>query len=417
MNPIARLRREERGVTAVVVAVCLIAVFGAAVLTVDAGQLWAVRRNAITATDASALSVARNFAFNSVANPQCSSTSWQTVLTNNAGNTFNSSCSFINVTGDGGAGVVIVNTYKRSNAIFSGALGIGSSAAFAQSAAKWGFITQPTGLRPIALCLTASEVKDGLGNTTPPAAGQEQHTHALFPNNYNAPDGSTDYAISIGRGPTNATVGLVHHIAFTSDCNGGSASGNFGWIDLNNYGAQHSPPLNCQGACTNQNEGDLANWLMNGYYGNNVDITNSDCDTQAPGTQGCNGDTGKKNSSAINSAMQYLQNPSNPGGCTGGASSTCKPLPIPIILANNISGSGANGQFSLAGVVFVKIWDWNLSGNDNARFLDIQFVQGLFQGTCCAASPPSNGAPPAKGDQICATDHDPVAVTTRCALS
>ncbi|HLW18293.1 MAG TPA: hypothetical protein VKV69_13140, partial [Actinomycetota bacterium] len=367
-------------------------------------------------TDASALSQARIFALNSSSYNGACTSAWSTILTSNAGNTFNSNCS-LSSTNNGQSGVVIVSSYKRSGAIFSGALGIGSSAAFSQSAVKWGFVTQPTGLRPIALCLTASEVKDGLGNTTPPSGGQEQHVPASFPNNYWAPDNSTDYAMSVGRGPTNATRGVVHHIAFTSDCNGGSASGNFGWVDLNNYGGSHSPPLNCQGNCTNQNDGDLATWLQNGYFGNSVDITNTDCDTLAPGTQGCNGDTGKKNSSAINSAMQYLQNPSNPGGCTTGTNSNCQPLPIPIILASNISGSGANGQFDLAGVAFVKIWDWNLSGNDNARFLDIEFVQGLFDGTCCSSTPPNNGTPPARGDQICATDHDPVAVTTRCALS
>src|SRR5207248_5290912 len=109
--------------------------------------------------------------------------------------TFNSACT-VTSSNNGQSGLVIVSSSKRSGAVFSGALGIGSSSAFAQSAVKWGYVTQPTGLRPIGLCLTASEVKDGLGNTTPPTGGQEQHTHALFPNNYNAPDTSTDYAES-----------------------------------------------------------------------------------------------------------------------------------------------------------------------------------------------------------------------------
>jgi hypothetical protein len=420
MSVLSRLKKDERGVTAVIVAICLIALFGAAVLSIDAGALWATRRNIITATDSSALSQARTFALGQATwNGSCTS-AWSTILTANAGNTFNPNCRLVS-SDNGNTGVAIVSSYKKSGAIFSGALGIGSSAAFAQSAAMWGYITQPTGLRPIGLCLTASEVKDGLGNTTPPATGQEQHTHALFPKNYNAPDNSTDYAESVGRGPTGATVGLVHHVVFNSDCNGGSASGNFGWLDLNNYGGAHTPPLNCQGTCTNQNSGDLATWLQNGYFGNQVNITNGDCDTLDPGLQNpCNGDTGKKNTNDINDAMKYLMNPTNPGGCTGGPGSTCKPLPIPVVLASNISGTGANGAFTLAGVVYIKIWDYNLSGNDNARFLDIEFVQGLFQGACCSSTPPANGTPPAKGDRICDVDHDPQDVAlaaTRCKLT
>ena len=52
---------EERGVTSVVVAVCIIALVGAAMLTVDAGNLWSTRRTIITGTDAAVLDAAQQF--------------------------------------------------------------------------------------------------------------------------------------------------------------------------------------------------------------------------------------------------------------------------------------------------------------------------------------------------------------------
>src|SRR2546427_12837476 len=53
--------RDERGISAVVVVVSLIALFGAAVLSIDAGSAWATRRKIVTATDAAALAAARLF--------------------------------------------------------------------------------------------------------------------------------------------------------------------------------------------------------------------------------------------------------------------------------------------------------------------------------------------------------------------
>src|SRR6266487_3449559 len=55
------LRKDERGITSVVVAVCLVALIGAAMLTIDAGNVWSTRREIITGTDAAALDAAQLF--------------------------------------------------------------------------------------------------------------------------------------------------------------------------------------------------------------------------------------------------------------------------------------------------------------------------------------------------------------------
>src|SRR5438270_7776191 len=410
MNPVARLRHDERGVTAVVVTICLIAIFGAAVLTIDAGQLWAVRRNVITATDASALSQARNFALApSTYNGACTS-AWSTILTANAGNTFNAGCRVSSPNG-GQAGVAIVSSYKRSGAIFSGALGIGSSAAFSQSASLWGYTTGIDGLRPIGLCTYDPNVEKGLQlhgktETYPPVAP-----------NYTTPDNGSDFA---GRTP-----GVVYHTAFTSSCNG--ASGNFGWLNLGYNGNNHPPAMDCNanggdGNCTHEQTGQIANWLQNGYFGNQVSLSPSDCDTSVSANQSCNGDPGTKGSSSVNDAMHYLVNPSNPGVVTSTddphgpnwacspatcGTSTCNPLPVPIVLYDTITGGGSGSDWHIIGVAYVRIWNYCLSNGKGAcaggRFLDVEYVNGLFSGTCCSANPPvpSDQAPPPKGDKIC----------------
>ncbi len=429
MKIFSRVRADERGVTAIVVAVCLIAIFGAAVLSIDAGQLWAVRRRIITGTDAAALNQATSFALNPATYTGSCNSNWSTILSANSGDTFNSACNVRSST-SGQSGVAIVSSYKRSGAIFSGALGIGSSAAFSQSASMWGFVTQLNGLRPIGLCTYDANVEQGLQlhgktETYPPVAP-----------NYTAPDNSTDYAVR--------TPGVVFHTSFVSECQG--ASGNFGWLNLGYYGNNHQPPLDCNanggdGNCTHEQTGQIADWLLNGYFGNQVSLSPSDCDASYAGNQGCNGDPGTKSANAIQDAMHYLVNPSNPGvvqstddphgpnkagnPATCG-SSTCNPLPIPIVLCDGITSGGASTDWHVIGVAYVRIWNYCISNGNGAcaggRFLDVEYVNGLFSGECCSANPPvgSGQAPPPRGDKICDVDHDPAdpnLTASRCTLS
>lgn len=415
MQVLSCLNKDERGVSAVIVAISLIAIFGATVLSIDAGQLWAAKRNMVTATDASALAQAGAFAKTPISGLTGCTGVWSAVLNANASDVNGTECSTQNVSNDGTSGVVIVQGYKRSPARFSGVLGIGDSNAFSMSASQWGYVPGPTGLRPIALCTYDSEVQDGLllHDTT-----VESHVPTLFPSNYWAPDSSTDYAQSRNAGPPAATVGLVHHTVFTSTCQG--APGNFGWIDLNEYGDLHTPPVDCGGNCENQNSGDLGQWVRGGYYGNNMNLSTSDCDASATGTNGCSGDTGAKNAQEIKSGMDYIVNPSDPGNCTMGPGGNCHPLSVPIIVYDTGGGTGSNADFHVVGVAFIRIWNFNLSGSN--RYLDIEFSDGLFQGECCSRIPPTNGtdAPPPRGDKICGVDHDPQdpnTVAARCTFS
>ncbi len=416
-----RLKNDQRGVSAVIVAVCLVGLFAASVLSIDAGALWANRRNMVTATDASALAEAQVQARNpNGAATSCSST-WLTILNANVTDLSGTpTCRLTSVSNDGTSGVAIVQGRKRSGAVFTRVLGIGDSAAFSQTAAQWGNALQVTGLRPIALCTYDPEVQDGLllhGTT------QETHIGSTYPLNYTAPDASTDFAQATNQGPTGYTTGVVHHIVFDSSCNG--APGNWGWINLQNYGAQHSPPLTCESNnCQNMSGNAIATWLINGYFGNSISLSSpTDCDSSAPSNQTCNGNTGSQNSSNISCGMNYLMDPAldvNDNQCSKYPPPQINPQAVPIILYDSTQpgSTGSNAQFNLIGVAFVRIWGYNLSGSN--RYLDIEFTRSLFQGTCCSRGSNNGNAPPAPIIKICDVDHDPAdpsLIGARCTFS
>jgi hypothetical protein len=265
-----------------------------------------------------------------------------------------------------------------------------------------------TGLRPIALCTYDPEVQDGLllhGTT------QETHIGVSYPANYQVPDAIKDFAVSGGKGPGGVAVGVVHHVVFNSSCNG--APGNWGWINLQDYGAQHSPPLTCESNnCQNMSSNAIATWLQNGYYGNNITLTSpTDCDSSAPSSQTCNGNTGSQNANAINCAMNFLMDPNldvHDNQCAKYPPPQINPQEVPIILYKSTEpgSTGSNAQFDLVGVAYIRIWGYNLSGGN--RFLDIEFTRKLFDGVCCSRGPGDGSAPTAPVIKICDVDHDPV---------
>ncbi|HJT38127.1 MAG TPA: hypothetical protein VJ818_06855, partial [Actinomycetota bacterium] len=401
----------------------------------DAGQLWAVRRNAITGTDGAALAQAQYYAKNhpAVGTTACITGVWDTVLQNNVGELINQSCQVKNVTSNGGAGVVIVTALRRSDAIFSGALGIGSSAAYSMSAAMWGYSTKPLGIRPIMLCVNDPQVQDALN------IGGEA---AVASPNYNAPDNSTDYA---GRTP-----GVVHHLVYNSSSNAcGGVSGNWGWVNLSNYwtGSSNTNPGNntsqldqgCQDPSTlsaqELSQCGLSDWLEYGWN-DEVQLPQptptptptatiaADCDTsKGTSSDTCNGITGAKGDNQVLNALEYLMNPTAPVSkgtdCSSGKVA-CQPATIPIILYGTpTAGNGSGGQFTLSTIAMVKIWGFDMTGgNGNSPpYLDLEFMNAIVSGGCCSSST-SNNAPPSV--RICDVDHDskdPSGTAARCVFS
>lgn len=388
MSVWARLKRDERGISAVVLAVSLFALFGASMLAVDAGNLWQTRRNMVTATDASALAQARQFALSTTpAAGSCASTTWSTQLLANAGSAQDLACTVVSATG--GTGVVVVEGRKRSNSIVGGVLNIGDQFAFSMSAAIWGYVNLPVHLRPIGLCLNDGHVQDYLNpGATPHAAGAPAGDYA-------APDGT----------------GLVHHILIdtgTSPC--GDVAGHWAWMDYD-----LEPPVS---------ENEVADRLANGWDGWPLELeadmtgdcnatTTEDPDDDDP-DELCTGDTGVKNSNDIREALDDLVDATDGNPNDGDKD----PAIFQIVIYDVTGEQGANATFNLRTVVSVKLWDYKMTPAGQ-MFFDFQFVDSIVQGICCGgATDPSNNTN--VGFRLCGQDHDPLdplVLGARCTFS
>src|SRR5688572_7733199 len=83
--------RQERGISAVIAVISLLGLFGAALLSLDAGNMWQTRRNIIQGTDATALDQAINAAKTGATS--CNGT-WDVILKANSPGATPVSCTF-----------------------------------------------------------------------------------------------------------------------------------------------------------------------------------------------------------------------------------------------------------------------------------------------------------------------------------
>ncbi len=138
--------RDEHGAVAVLLAVCMTVVIAAAAVVIDAGQVWATRRQAITATDAAALAAAQDFA------------QWQDGCTSGvaatylAANTSVLSLDSCTSTGAGTQGTVTVDASGRVDHALGAVVGRDHTEVTSSSTAYFGPATALRGLRPFSLC-------------------------------------------------------------------------------------------------------------------------------------------------------------------------------------------------------------------------------------------------------------------------
>ncbi|HVL90444.1 MAG TPA: pilus assembly protein TadG-related protein, partial [Actinomycetota bacterium] len=153
-----RVRRDERGAAAIVVALSLVVVMAAAMLTIDAGMLWNQRRTIATATDAAALAEARRAALTPGAATACGS-QWVTMLSRNTRSQADAlSCTVL--PGDRGASFE-VRARLASPVGFGAALGVRDAEAFASSVARFdpvSLVLEKT--RPIAVCTQNTHMQE-----------------------------------------------------------------------------------------------------------------------------------------------------------------------------------------------------------------------------------------------------------------
>lgn len=145
----ARLRRDltddESGVTVLMVAVSILALFGGATIAVDAGDLWSTRRHVISASDAAALAAASDYALH---DPGGCLSADQYASANDAelvecDVTLTSSVS----------GYVTAVARKPVDFAFAGVLGFSDRTVSATTTAAWGLPSAVAGLRPFGLCV------------------------------------------------------------------------------------------------------------------------------------------------------------------------------------------------------------------------------------------------------------------------
>lgn len=109
---------------------------------------------------------------------------------------------------------------------------------------------------------------------------------------------------------------------------------------------------------------DTKDWTRNGYPG------------VAPVGQNVPGDTGAF-SNSLDNELAYLQ-------------SSGQAFALPVF--DTAAGNGSNAQFHIVAFVLVKLIDFNTTGAQAARYMDLVFTQGVLSGTCCSTTGINAGA-------------------------
>ncbi len=361
------LHRDERGISGVVISVCLLAVFGAAVLTVDAGNLWQTRRNIITGTDAAALEQAAN-ASTFTATPGGCTSDWVTTVKGNSGDLASPLTCTITVTNYTPAGVplmgyVVVDATKTATTRFGGAVGVGDAAPYSLSAVRWGPPNGVIGLRPFGLC--------------------DQNEHFVEWTQYAArgyPTDASDPYLALRGQPDHPmyTDGAVVHRIYVDNGGGtcGNAPGNWAWLDYNS----ESNPTGAQ-----------RQWWQSGYSPVVYIHEGPDC-TQEQAQDGDTrdgcvpGNTGQRGVS-FDDMLEELKTSQHP---------------VPIMIFSALTGQGQISIFQAVGFLSVKVRDYNVHGSDH--WLDLEFVRHNWGGSCCDPDGPDTGV---RVVQICDVDHNP----------
>lgn len=424
---------DERGVSAVIVAISLVAIFGAAMLSVDAGNLWQTRRGVITGTDSGALAEAKTLALSS--NPTGCTTAWQAALDANTKG-FPAAeytgaglgCTFYD-TGNG-TGYVTIAALRLSQAKFGKVVGVGDTKAFSLSAAMFGYVESFQGMRPVGFCRNNSHIQEWRALKNAPSGFSADYA-ALHPEqdvNSNGIFDQTDFNALPTTSPPEDTDGdgeidaiekdhpqdeytgaswyndskaphIIHRIRFdrdaAEDLGCGEDPGNWGYQDFN--GGSNS-------------SSEAADWFLNGFQGF-VGIPG--CNSDGSG-DGCDGDTGgqsggatcDKKASNVPQAMQCLVENQVEFPVVVYSSATCE--------TSGGGGGGSNCDFVIAGILGMLLRGFEVGGAQANRYFDVEFTDWIPTGGCCVTTPSGLNLGANKGIRLCAVDHDPIDLAVRC---
>lgn len=401
--------QEERGVSAVILVVSLIGLMGAALISVDYGNTIQTRRNLITGTDSTALERARfeNFRASPLTGPgpiACPEATWTDYLIRNVG-TFVAGSESCNVYPDGttGTGYVVIQANKEARTRFGGIFGIGNTQPLSISAARYGFVTAPRGLRPMAFCNLNHHIQEWMSIVDPASDGgttittTEQAWYETLP------------TLEPAEHPSYLGAGVVHRMWFNrlaSDGACGASPGNWGWMDFDCL------PPDAQ-SCGNPNP-DIRSWLDHGYQGT-VTTWNTANDNPAINPLGNN--NGTCDQDAEISASKW--------GCVNGTDGirlNSESSELNMLIANKVrfhvpifkavSGGGNNSRYEIYAFLYVQLHGWNKTSDDG--YFDMEFFEiSVNSGACCSTTSLPGGN--MRGSKLCGVDHDEGApLSARC---
>lgn len=395
-----------------IVAVSLIGLMGAAMLSIDYGNTVQTRRNLITGTDSIALERARfeNDRAVPLAGPgpiECPA-GWTDYLLRNVG-TYVTSSGSCNVYPNGttSTGYVVVQAQKEARTRFGGIFGIGNTQPLSVSAAQYGFITAARGLRPMTFCDQNDHIQEWLTITSSTSPGgavitpAEEAWYNSLPT-LEPTDHPTQYA-ALG-------AGVVHRMWFSrqgDDGACGGSSGNWGWLDFD------CVPAGNNSTCGNANA-DLPPEIHDGWEGpvstwnsandappvNNLGNSNGRCDIDneiGPQAYGCvNGVDGMRlQSNGEKDGLDYLKD---------------NGIKFHVPIFKGLTGTGNNSRFEIVGFLGVRLWGWDKVGSDG--YFDFEFFELLNTGFCCSPVPTAGAV---RGVKLCGVDHDNGApLSARC---
>lgn len=413
-----RRLRDERGISSVVVAVSLFALFGALMLTLDAGNLWSTRRQIITGTDAAALHAARYF--NTGAGNPCSSAdvldaeSGATNVMNqnharalhNPGDTpdgFEVTLADPGLCGMAGyiPGKVRYDGRLQAQGFFSQVFGFGNTSALSSSTAAWGYIQSiGEGLRPIAVCDKSEQYelwRDFWFGAIDLATynGLFGRDEGLAPELIKFPASSDNFIRGDSAHNPNKNKAYVvpdgtdaHrtvHRMTMPDLECGASPGNRVWVDFTDEEA------GTLGAS------ELRDQLLYGYKGE-VALSPHDCNpsNDDPTPEDCGSAPGDK--ATLERALGTIT-------CARNTPAMSCPYIFPILVVDQVSADGgANAHYVQVAFLFVVMRGFGDINADLIQF-DFEFVDVQTSGQV-GASPPSSTHPYQTGVQLCGADHD-----------
>jgi Putative Flp pilus-assembly TadE/G-like len=144
-------RDDERGATAIIIAIVAVVLFSMAAFALDTGNLWQTRRSMVTASDAGALGAASKYA---VGGDGCAAGGAPALVADNRTDATLDVCQPTTI--DAHNGYVTVKAHTNVDFTFAGLFGTSNRSVASTTTAQWGMPKSAIGLRPIALCLTST---------------------------------------------------------------------------------------------------------------------------------------------------------------------------------------------------------------------------------------------------------------------